>query len=245
MPHRRSPRSSRLSGTDVAQQTWHLHHATAAGTTPGEPGRRLKAIVVRLSSRRVVGSPAKSHRVDRPPTDPESLSNGALRALSLVKHPTDFLNHRRCDHCSALPQKVVLPRLFCPLQRGRSCADVFRRPCRAKNWLSRRPDPHDQPNIYYTFVQRPFWTEYALFLSTRQRLVLCQWCFDMWHSRPWPCNPSHTAEGGCATGGLHDKKAWQWCANLRQWAEKAQSELEVRILQSRAERRGRMTARSR
>jgi hypothetical protein len=123
--------------------------------------------------------------------------------------------------------------------------DVFRRPCRAKNWLSRRPDPHDQPNIYYTFVQRPFWTEYALFLSTRQRLVLCQWCFDMWHSRPWLCNPSRTAEGGCATGGLHDKKAWQWCANLRQWAEKAQSELEVRILQSRAERRGRMTARSR
>jgi len=44
---------------------------------------------------------------------------------------------------------------------------------------------------------------------------------------------------------LHDKKAWEWCAKLRQWAEKAQSELEVKILQSRAEQRGRIAARSR
>jgi hypothetical protein len=38
---------------------------------------------------------------------------------------------------------------------------------------------------------------------------------------------------------LHDKKALEWCVNLQQWSHKVQSELEVRILQTRAERRGR------
>jgi hypothetical protein len=38
---------------------------------------------------------------------------------------------------------------------------------------------------------------------------------------------------------LHDKKALEWCAKLEQWTHKIQADLEVKILQSRAEKRGR------
>ncbi len=36
---------------------------------------------------------------------------------------------------------------------------------------------------------------------------------------------------------VHDKKALQWQANLQKWARRAQAELEIRILDSRASRR--------
>ena len=41
---------------------------------------------------------------------------------------------------------------------------------------------------------------------------------------------------------LHDKKALEWCAKLEQWAMKTRADLEVRILQSKAEQRGRAAA---
>lgn len=41
---------------------------------------------------------------------------------------------------------------------------------------------------------------------------------------------------------LHDKKALEWCVKLEQWAHKTQADLEVRILQQRAEERGRAAA---
>ncbi len=38
---------------------------------------------------------------------------------------------------------------------------------------------------------------------------------------------------------VHDKKAIEWCAKLEQWAHKTQADLQVRIVQEKAERRGR------
>jgi hypothetical protein len=41
---------------------------------------------------------------------------------------------------------------------------------------------------------------------------------------------------------LHDKKALEWCAKLEQWARKTRAELELRVLERKAERRARGTA---
>ena len=41
---------------------------------------------------------------------------------------------------------------------------------------------------------------------------------------------------------LHDKKALEWCAKLEQWAHKTRADLEVKILQDKAGRRGRSAA---
>ena len=50
---------------------------------------------------------------------------------------------------------------------------------------------------------------------------------------------NRSRESGIADLPLHDKKALQWCGNLEQWAQKTQAELELRILQQKAEQRGR------
>ncbi len=42
---------------------------------------------------------------------------------------------------------------------------------------------------------------------------------------------------------LHDKKALEWCSKLEQWTHKTQADLEVRILQDKAEKKGREAAR--
>jgi hypothetical protein len=49
-------------------------------------------------------------------------------------------------------------------------------------------------------------------------------------------------ESGITDLAVHDKKAAEWCANLEQWARKTQADLEVRLLQDKAERRGRAAA---
>ena len=56
---------------------------------------------------------------------------------------------------------------------------------------------------------------------------------------------NRSREHGIADLPLHDKKALEWCAKLESWAHKVQADLEVRILQSRAERRGRAAAEER
>jgi hypothetical protein len=38
---------------------------------------------------------------------------------------------------------------------------------------------------------------------------------------------------------LHDKKAQEWCARLDEWAHKVQADLDIKIVQVRAERRAR------
>ena len=53
---------------------------------------------------------------------------------------------------------------------------------------------------------------------------------------------SRSRENGIAEFALHDKKALEWCAKLKHWAHKTRSDLEVRILQDKAERRGRTAA---
>jgi hypothetical protein len=53
---------------------------------------------------------------------------------------------------------------------------------------------------------------------------------------------SRSREHGVADLALHDKKALEWCAKLEQWAHKTRADLEVRILQDRAERRARAVA---
>ena len=53
---------------------------------------------------------------------------------------------------------------------------------------------------------------------------------------------NQSREYGIADLALHDKKALEWCAKLEQWADKTQADLEVRILQDKAERRGRTAA---
>ena len=49
---------------------------------------------------------------------------------------------------------------------------------------------------------------------------------------------SRSREHGIADVALHEKKALEWCAKLEQWARKTQADLEVKILQQRAEKRG-------
>ena len=53
---------------------------------------------------------------------------------------------------------------------------------------------------------------------------------------------NRSREHGIADLPMHDKKALEWCAKLEQWAHKVRADLEVRILQDRAERRGRSAA---
>jgi len=53
---------------------------------------------------------------------------------------------------------------------------------------------------------------------------------------------AQSREYGIADLALHDKKALEWCANLEQWARKTQVDLEVRILQDKASRRGQAAA---
>jgi hypothetical protein len=53
---------------------------------------------------------------------------------------------------------------------------------------------------------------------------------------------NRSREQGVADLALHDKKALEWCAKMEQWAEKTRRDLEVRILQDKAERRGRKAA---
>lgn len=40
---------------------------------------------------------------------------------------------------------------------------------------------------------------------------------------------------------LHDRKVQQWCANLERWAHKASAELDLRVLETRTDRRARST----
>jgi hypothetical protein len=53
---------------------------------------------------------------------------------------------------------------------------------------------------------------------------------------------NRSREHGVADVALHDKKALEWCAKLEQWAHKTRADLEVRILQDRAQRRSRTAA---
>lgn len=49
-------------------------------------------------------------------------------------------------------------------------------------------------------------------------------------------------EHGIADLALHDKKALESCVKLEEWAHKIRADLEVRILQEKATRRGRAAA---
>jgi hypothetical protein len=53
---------------------------------------------------------------------------------------------------------------------------------------------------------------------------------------------NRSREHGITDFALHDKKALEWCAKMEQWARKTRADLEVRILQDKAERRGRAAA---
>lgn len=53
---------------------------------------------------------------------------------------------------------------------------------------------------------------------------------------------NRSREYGITDLALHDKKALEWCAKLEQWALKTQTDLEVRILQDKAEQRCRAVA---
>jgi hypothetical protein len=54
---------------------------------------------------------------------------------------------------------------------------------------------------------------------------------------------NQSREYGITDLALHDKKAREWCVKLERWARKTQADLEVRILQDKAERRGSAAAR--
>lgn len=53
---------------------------------------------------------------------------------------------------------------------------------------------------------------------------------------------NRSREYGIADLALHDKKALEWCVKMERWAHKTQADLEVRILQQKAEQRGREAA---
>ena len=53
---------------------------------------------------------------------------------------------------------------------------------------------------------------------------------------------NRSREHGIADLALHDKKALESCVKLEQWANKIRADLDVRILQDKAVRRGRAAA---
>jgi hypothetical protein len=53
---------------------------------------------------------------------------------------------------------------------------------------------------------------------------------------------NNSREYGITDLGLHDKKALEWCNNLERWARKTQADLEMRILEDKATRRGQAAA---
>jgi hypothetical protein len=53
---------------------------------------------------------------------------------------------------------------------------------------------------------------------------------------------NQSREYGITDLAVHDKKAQEWCLKLEHWARKTQADLEVRILQDKAEQRGRAAA---
>ena len=53
---------------------------------------------------------------------------------------------------------------------------------------------------------------------------------------------NRSREHGIADLALHDKKALESCVKLEQWAHKIRADLDVRILQEKAGRRGRAAA---
>lgn len=53
---------------------------------------------------------------------------------------------------------------------------------------------------------------------------------------------NQSREYGITDLALHDKKALEWCVKLEHWARKTQADLELRILQDKAEQRGRAAA---
>jgi len=48
---------------------------------------------------------------------------------------------------------------------------------------------------------------------------------------------NRSRDNGISDLAVHDKKASEWCAKLEQWAHKTQADLEVKILQNKAEQR--------
>jgi hypothetical protein len=48
---------------------------------------------------------------------------------------------------------------------------------------------------------------------------------------------NRSREHGIVGLAVHDKKAREWHANLQRWARKSNAELEMRIIEARAERR--------
>ncbi len=48
---------------------------------------------------------------------------------------------------------------------------------------------------------------------------------------------NRSRDNGISDLALHDKKASEWCSKLEQWAHKTQADLEVKILQNKAEQR--------
>lgn len=54
---------------------------------------------------------------------------------------------------------------------------------------------------------------------------------------------NESREYGITDLAVHDKKALEWCVNLEQWARKTSADLDLRILQDRAEQRARSASR--
>jgi hypothetical protein len=48
---------------------------------------------------------------------------------------------------------------------------------------------------------------------------------------------NRSREHGITDLAIHDKKAQEWCARLAHWAHKIQAELELKVVQTRAQRR--------
>jgi hypothetical protein len=48
---------------------------------------------------------------------------------------------------------------------------------------------------------------------------------------------NQTREYGISDVVLHDQKALEWCGKLERWAHKTHADIELRILQEKAERR--------
>ncbi len=48
---------------------------------------------------------------------------------------------------------------------------------------------------------------------------------------------TRSREHGIADLAIHDKKAQEWCGKLEHWVHKIQAEMEMKIVQARAERR--------
>lgn len=99
---------------------------------------------------------------------------------------------------------------------------------------------HHEISKKEAIFQTVFWTQYATFMTLKPYTpeMLDDFALRMLDlAALLRAMASRSREHGIAGLTIHDKKAREWYTNLDRWARKSHAELEMRIIEARAERR--------